>query len=257
MSPPRPNGIDLLCRKLARYAPLSAEESAALHALPVRMQDYGRGEVIVNQGAKPDESAIVVSGVVFRFKLLTDGLRQIVAMQVPGDFTDLHSFVLRPLDHAIAAASPARLARVPHAAIQTLLERHPRLVRALMWDMALDAAISREWLATLGRRSAYQQLAHLFCELYLRMDWAGLTKDGSLEFMLTQADLGDACGLSTVHVNRSLQSLRKDDLIVLENHILHIPSIDQLCKAAGFDPAYLHFPEIARERKCNISTFAS
>lgn len=109
-----------------------------------------------------------------------------------------------------------------------------------MWDIALDAAISREWLSTMGRRTAYEQLAHFFCELYLRMDWAGQLKDNGFGFELAQAELGDACGLSTVHINRSLQALRKDGLIVLENHRLTVRNIDALIRVAGFDPAYLH-----------------
>lgn len=242
-SPVRPAATDLLLRKLERFGPLSAALKSALSTLAVRVQDYGRGQLIASQGESPDESAFVLEGMVFRFKLLPDGGRQILSMQLPGDFTDPHDFVLKPLDHAIAAGSPARLARVSHAALHALMEQHPQLTRALMRDMALDAAIGREWLATLGRRSAYQQLAHLFCELYFRLDWAGKVKNDSFEFLLTQTDLGDACGLSTVHVNRSLQSLRKDKLIVLEDHTLHVPAMAALMDAAAFDPAYLYLPQ--------------
>jgi CRP-like cAMP-binding protein len=163
-----------------------------------------------------------------------------VAVHVPGDFADLHSFVLNPLDHAIAAAAPTRLARIPHAALAQMIRQHPDLARWLMWEIALDAAISREWLAALGRRSAYRHIAHLFCELYFRMDWAGQVKDQSFELALNQGELGDACGLSTVHVNRTLQDLRKEGLIVLENYQLMIPDIDALMAAARFDPAYLY-----------------
>jgi CRP-like cAMP-binding protein len=229
-----------LTRKLSQFAPLSAEEQAALLALPSRTREYSRGALIVQQGSRPDESCVLLDGLAFRYKLLPGGTRQIVSIQVPGDFVDLHSFVLKPIDHAVAAASPARVGFVAHSAIEGLLESHPRLARPLMWDMALDAAISREWLATVGRRSAYEQIAHLFCELYFRMDWAGQIEDRGFDLELTQAELGDACGLSTVHINRSLQSLRKDGMIVLENHRLTIPDIDALVRVAGFDPAYLH-----------------
>lgn len=232
--------IELLIRKLEQFSPLSAEERETLQALPIRLRECARGELIVQQGTRQEESAIMMTGFAFRFKILPDGARQIVALQIPGDFVDLHSFVLKPMDHAVAAASPARVGRVAHSAIEAMLEKHPRLARPLMWDMAVDAAISREWLATMGRRSAYQQIAHLFCELYFRMDWAGLVRDKGFEMALTQAELGDACGLSTVHVNRSLQALRKDGLIVLESHSLVVPDIDKLVAAADFDPAYLH-----------------
>ncbi|MFO1246690.1 MAG: Crp/Fnr family transcriptional regulator [Alphaproteobacteria bacterium] len=229
-----------LIRKLSQFAPLQPEEQVALSALPTRVREYPRGAMIVQQGSRPEESAVMLAGIAFRYKLLPDGARQIVSLQVPGDFVDLHSFVLKPIDHAVAAGSPVRVGFVTHAAIESLLEKHPRLCRPLMWDMALDAALSREWLATMGRRSAYEQLAHLFCELYFRMDGAGEVENGTFALELTQAELGDACGLSTVHINRSLQALRKDGLIVLENHRLTIPDIDALVRVAGFDPAYLH-----------------
>jgi CRP-like cAMP-binding protein len=231
---------DLLIRKLERYAPLPEESRQAIRALPWRTQEYSRGAVIVHQGEVCEESTMVVTGVTLRYKALPDGLRQIVGMQVPGDFADLHSFVLKPIDHAIAAAAPSRVAKVAHTAVAHLLKNQPDLVRWLMWDMALDAAIAREWLAALGRRTAYQQLGHLFCELYLRLSWAGQVRDHAFDLALNQAELGDACGLSTVHVNRSLQALRRDRLIVLENHHLTIPDLGALSAAAAFDPSYLH-----------------
>lgn len=242
MNPP-PRHIpsaDLLVRKLQRFGPLSESERNQIRSLPSRVQEFGRGQVIIDQGEVTDESSLVLSGITFRYKLLPEGARQIVATQVPGDFVDLHSFVLKPLDHAIAAASHVYIAKVPHAAIQSMLDQQPRLARYLMWDMALDAASSREWLAALGKRTAYQQIAHLFCELYFRLDWAGYVKNASYEMPFTQAELADACGLSTVHVNRSLQSLRRDRLIMLENHALFIPDIGALIRAALFDPTYLH-----------------
>lgn len=232
--------IEHLIRKLEQFSPLSGEERESLKQLPIRLRNYARGELIVEQGSCPEESCVVMAGFAFRFKIMPDGARQIVGLQIPGDFVDLQSFVLKPMDHAVAAASSAVIGKVSHTALEKMLEKHPRLARPLMWDIAVDAATAREWLAIMGRRSAYQQIAHLLCELYFRMDWAGKVKDQGFEFALTQAELGDVCGLSTVHVNRSLQALRKDGLIVLENHILTVSHLDALVKAAEFDPAYLH-----------------
>ena len=235
--------IERLIRKLEQFAPLSGEERAALNALPFKSLDYSRGETIVPQGTTQNESAIVISGITCRIKFLADGNRQIVAFQVPGDFVDLHALVLKPIDHSVGAATPSQIAKVPHAALDKLLQAHPRLAKSLMWDMAVDAAVSREWLAIMGRKSGYKQLAHLVCEFYFRMNWAGGVRNGGFEFGLTQEMLGAACGLSTVHVNRSLQALRKDGLIILENSILTVPDIDALVSAAEFDPAYLHLLE--------------
>jgi CRP-like cAMP-binding protein len=232
-------GHELLIRKLEQFAPLPEELREGLRGLPFRHHEYSRGQVIATQGAIYEESALVVRGFALRHKVLPDGLRQIVAVQVPGDFSDLHSMVLKPLDHSITAAAPTRIAKVPHAAILELLRAQPDLARWLMWDMAVDAAISREWLACLGRRSAYEHIAHLFCELYFRLGWAGQVENNGFELALNQTELGDTCGLSTVHVNRSLQALRKDGLIVLAGHHLTIPDISALMQASSFDDAYL------------------
>jgi CRP-like cAMP-binding protein len=234
------SALDHLIRKLARFAPLTWDEINGLRSLPVMPREYPRGEVIVPQGSIQSESAVVISGITCRAKHLSDGTRQIVSLQVPGDFVDLHSFVLKPMDHAVEAASKVLIGRITHTAIEAMLEHYPRLCGSLMWDMAVDAAMSREWLAITGRRSAYQRLAHLFCELYFRLEWVGRVQDQGYEFALTQEMLADASGLTPVHVNRSLQSLRADGLIVMEKQRLTIPDIGALVAAADFDAAYLH-----------------
>jgi CRP-like cAMP-binding protein len=153
---------------------------------------------------------------------------------------DLHSFVLKPMDHFIGVAAPSVFAKVPHESIQSIIEKHPRLTKALMWDMALDAATGREWMVSIGRRQAYERLAHLFCELFYRMDFVGLVKNGEFSFLLTQADVADITGLSAVHVNRSLQALRKDGLLIAEDKKIRIADIKSLEAAGMFDSAYLH-----------------
>jgi len=232
--------LDHVIRKLARFAPLSRDEINGLRSLPVIPREYARGEVIVPQGSIQSESAVVISGITCRTKHLSEGTRQIVSLQVPGDFVDLHSFVLKPMDHAVEAASKVLIGRISHPAIEDMLERHPRLCRSLMWDMAVDAAMTREWLAITGRRTAYQRLAHLFCELYFRLEWVGRVRDQGYDFALTQEMLADASGLTPVHVNRSIQALRADGLIVTERQRLMIPDIGALVAAANFDAAYLH-----------------
>lgn len=232
--------IEALVRKLSRCAPLSSEEEDVIRGLPASSHDYAKGQVIVTEGTSPPESAVLLAGLAFRYKSLPNGTRQIVSLQIPGDFVDLHSFVLKPIDHNIAAAVPSRVAKVPHARITKVVERYPRLTETLMWDMALDAATHREWMVGLGRRNAYERIAHLFCELYYRMRMAGLLRDHGFELPLNQSELGDICGLSSVHVNRSLQALRQDGLIKSEKGWLFIPDIARLSAAAGFDPAYLH-----------------
>jgi CRP-like cAMP-binding protein len=232
-----------LIRKLEQFAPLSPAARDALTTLPTRLREYVRGEAIIDAGAIANESAILMTGCVLRYKALTEGARQIVALQVPGDFIDLHSFVLKPIDHSVAAATTSLVARVPHEALEGILRDYPHLTRNLMWDMALDAAICREWMVRMGRHQAVQQIAQFICEFYLRMKNAGLVRNNSFEFHLTQEDVGDLCGLSSVHVNRSLQTLRKDGLVVVDRKQITVPDIAALTSAAQFDPAYLHLLE--------------
>jgi CRP-like cAMP-binding protein len=232
--------IEALVKKLSRRVPLLPAEEEVIRAFPTSTCDYAKGQMIVPEGTSPQESAVLLAGLAFRYKALPNGTRQIVSLHIPGDFVDLHSFVLRPIDHAIAAAVPSRVAKVPHERIAEVVAHYPRLTEALMWDVALDAATHREWMVGLGRRNAYERIAHLFCELYYRMRMAGLLRADGFELPLNQTELGDICGLSSVHVNRSLQALRQDGLIRSEKGRLVVTDIARLSAAAGFDPAYLH-----------------
>jgi CRP-like cAMP-binding protein len=182
----------------------------------------------------------VLDGFAYRYKLLEQGTRQILALHIPGDFCDIYSFVVKPMDHGIAAASPCRVAKVPHTVIHDLTETQPRLARMFWWDTAIDAAVTRQWMISMGRRPAYRQVAHLLCELFVRMKAVDLVEGDSYELPITQAELGDIFGLSIVQVNRTLQELRTDGLVVSEGKRVTIPDPAALTEAAGFNPDYLH-----------------
>ena len=235
-----PAAIELLIRNWQSFAPLTEGQCRNLRRLPLRVREYRRGGTIATLGRETLESNFVISGSTFRYKLLPDGARQIMAMHFPGDFSDLDGFVLEASGHIIAAADHSVVASVPHTAIAEMLTSQPDLARWLIWELARNAATSREWLTAMGRQSAYQRIAHLLCELYFRMKWAGQLHDQTLEIELYQADLGDICGISTVHVNRSLKSLRMDGLVVLQGHHISIRDIDALADVAAFDPSYLY-----------------
>ncbi|HYY83887.1 MAG TPA: Crp/Fnr family transcriptional regulator [Beijerinckiaceae bacterium] len=231
--------IEALLRKLDRFAPLSPDEKRALEAAVSGVDTYTRHDIIVRQGDRPTHSCIMVEGMAARYKGLANGNRQIVSFQIPGDFSDLHSMFLKALDHGIEALSPVRIARVPHQSVDALMREHPGLARAFSWDMAVDGAITREWLASTGRRSAYERVAHLLCELMMRLRSVGLANGDAYELPITQADLSDAFGISTVHVNRMLQTLRRNGLIELKGAALRIPNVAALEEVAGFEAAYL------------------
>jgi CRP-like cAMP-binding protein len=161
-----------------------------------------------------------------------------------GDIPDLQSLHLTTMDHALSTVTPSTVAFIQHDDLRALDAAFPRLGDILWRDTLIDAAIFREWINGMGRREARERIAHLLCELFVRMRAVGLTKGNSCQFPLTQSVLGDALGLSTVHINRSLMELRGLGLIVLEKHGLTIPNLEKLQDYASFDPLYLHMQHV-------------
>ena len=189
---------------------------------------------------------MLIEGWLARAKDLKDGRRQITELHVAGDFVDLHSFTLKRLEHDIVSLTPCKLAIVPHERMRKITEDYPHLTRVYWFATNLDAAIHREWTVSLGRRSALESMAHLFCELRVRLGIVGLVDGESFDLPLTQADLAECLGLTGVHANRTLQELRRRDLIRLEGRratILDVPALERL---AEFDPAYLYLEKKAR-----------
>lgn len=228
-----------LVRKFLRWDDLGPDEQDALEALSLPTRVYHAGAEIVAQGSRPNECCLLLEGFAARATLLSNGSRQIGAIHIAGDLIDIQSFVLKVMDHQIIALSNCRVAVIRHAIIGQLAERFPHLARLFWLNTAIDAAISREWLAALGRRNAEGHMAHLICELYLRLQDVGLAHDLSCGLPITQAVLADALGLTAVHVNRTLQTLRKEGLIVWEGGTVTIPNWDRLVRTADFDDTYL------------------
>lgn len=226
-------------RKLEHGADLTEADYARLSSI-ARAREVGAGHTIIEQGERPDDVRLVLSGFAYRYKVLRDGKRQIVALLVPGDFCDLHVAILGAMDHGIAAMSRCTIADLSRATVLDLTEAYPRIGRALWWATLVDEAVLREWLVNIGRREAAPRMAHLFCEILLRLQAVGLADRNSYPFPLRQIDLADALGLTSVHVNRTLQSLRQAGLIVLEKRRLTIPDVQKLKTFCEFDPAYLH-----------------
>lgn len=237
---PHTSAIDTFVRKLSRRDTLTPDEVAALRAMSGTGSSVAAGADIVAQGSWPACSTLIVSGFATRYTLLGNGERQITAIHVPGDFVDLHGFLLKPMDHAVGALSDCVVWQVPHPDIRRLTEEHPHLTRLLWLTTLIDGAIFRQWIVGMGRRSALERMAHLICELHARLDTVGLTEAHSFEFPITQIELADATGLSAVHVNRVLQQLRADRLITWQGQVVTILDPEALVQLAEFDPAYLH-----------------
>jgi CRP-like cAMP-binding protein len=195
----------------------------------------------------PRNVHVLTEGFACRYKVLPDGRRAIVAFLLPGDFCDLHSAVLGRMDHAVASITACIFTRTSFARINELAANNPRIANALWWLTLADEAISREWLASMGQRSAGPQLAHLICELYFRLQMIDLAAADSFSFPFTQEELGDALGLSSVHVNRVLHQLREDGLISLQGRLLTILDLPRLERFAGFNRDYLRSPALAAQ----------
>ena len=229
-----------LIRKLRIWDEVSGEEEAVLRDMLLATSLVEAKQDIIAEGSRPSVSTLLVEGFAVRYKLLEDGGRQITAVHVPGDFVDLHSFLLHRMDHGVSSLTACRVAAVPHPTLTSISRQHPHLSR-LLWLMTLvDGAMHREWLVAMGRRTATAHLAHLVCELCRRLEVVGLAPDHQFLFPATQADIGDMLGLSSVHVNRCLQELRGSGLIHWQGHVVKILDWNGLTRVADFDPAYLH-----------------
>jgi CRP-like cAMP-binding protein len=232
--------------KLAIRDRISQTERKQIAKLVSEVKTFARGGDIVRDGDRPQYSSLVLDGFCARYKTLQDGRRQLSAIHIAGDFCDLHAFALKRMDHGVVAISPCRIAAVPHSRLRTVTEKFPHLTR-LFWLMTLiDAAAHRQWIISLGRRSKLGAAAHLFCEMFVRLRAAGLADADSCPLPLTQQDLGDALGMSLVHANRSLRSLRTRGLATLRNGRLTVLDWDGLVKLAEFDPTYLNLEQEPR-----------
>lgn len=225
---------------------VSADEEAALERACVGFREARAHEILVHAREVQTQSHLLLEGIVCRHITLSDGRRQIVAIHVPGDFIDLHSFLLQRLEHDVEALSPVRIALFPHASLRRISETHPHLARMLWLSTLLDAALHREWVLSVGRRTATERVAHLFCELFERMRVVQLTCDGSFALPLRQGDIADACGLTSVHVNRTLRTLRDLGLVEFRSRKVVILDHKALADIAEFDPFYLHLGPTAR-----------
>lgn len=232
--------IDYFIRKLRAFAPLSVEEVQTLGAFVEEVVDRKAGDDLIHEGDRPGHVHLLIDGWAYRYKLLPDGARQITAYLLPGDLCDIHIFVLKKMDHSLGLLSDAKIGLIPENTMVDLLDTQPRIARALFWATLVDEATLRAWLVNTLRRDPLECVAHLFCELWVRMKTVGLVQDGMFDLPLTQTELGDTIGLNSVTVNRVLQRLRAEGLIALKRGHLTILDAERLMTISGFDPSYPH-----------------
>ena len=231
--------VDRLVEKLRRRDDLSREEEAALREVLGETQIAAAGTDIIREGDRPQYSTLLVEGFTARYVTLGDGGRQITELNVSGDFIDLHSFVMKHMDHGVMALTDRVIQPAPHVALRRLTENHPHLSRLLWLDTVIDAAIHRQCIASMGRRSALAHMAHLLCELCTRLAVVGAAPDRAFDLPLSQSVLADVLGLSTVHVNRLISELRTRRLLNWAQGRVVVLDWDGLVELAEFDPVYL------------------
>lgn len=235
-------GIEPLFRLLGRYMPLDESDRAALTALETGpLCTCESRNDIAREGENPTVIRLLVSGWACRYKDLPDGRRQIVGFFLPGDFCDLNIYILSELDHSIGALTQVRYYEIQPQQFQDVIDGRPQLLRALLWHEMVSSGIQREWLLSIGQRSPLERLAHLFVELYYRLRAVGLATGTSFDFPITQNHLAEANGLSVVHLNRTLQEMRREEMIELSDRQLRIIDLDRLKRVAMFNSNYLHF----------------
>ena len=199
---------------------------------------------MVHEGSRFSCVYLILEGFAYRYKYLPDGKRQILGYLITGDTCDVHFVIFNQCDHTVGLLSDAHVAMIQAGELMDALVRYPNIERALLLATLVDGAVTREWLLNVGQRGALQRLAHFFCEISARLQAIGLANpDGSFSIPVTQVELADTVGLSTVHVNRTLQRLRNDGLIGFTHRRLTILDPARLVALAGFDQKYLRIEE--------------
>jgi CRP-like cAMP-binding protein len=231
--------------KMEQFTAFSDMERRRLDELISGKRDHhAPKDDIIADGAHSNHCHVVLTGLACRYKLLPDGGRQIMAFLVPGDLCDAEIFILKVMDHGVAAITPTTTALVSAEDMRHLLRETSSLGEALWWGTMSDLGVLRERIIDEGRRNAYVRIAHLFYEMLVRYRMVELTDGDSFEFPITQVDLADATGLTSVHANRTLQKLRTDGLIVFSGGIVTVVEPDRLKKAAQFNGDYLHLDRV-------------
>jgi len=229
--------------KLSYRVKLDDADHAAILALPHKVRMVERNHFVVREREQATHSCMMLSGYSVRSKMVGTGNRQIVSIHMKGEIVDLQNSLLKVADHSVQMLTPSKVALIPRDEIIKLTLDRPNVGLAMWMDTLVDASIFREWVANVGRRDARTRIAHLFCEFSLRLKVAGLGGDGDYELPMTQEQLGDATGLTPVHVNRTIKTLEAEGLINRSNpRSIHIGDWRKLAEVGDFDSNYLHIP---------------
>jgi CRP-like cAMP-binding protein len=229
-----------LVKKLELWARLGQGDRDALLALPFILRSLKAGQYLVWEGDRPQHACLLLAGFAFRHKIVAGGRRQILSVHMTGDVVDLHNSLLRTADHNVQMLTAGEVALIPVEAVVEIARARPAVGTALWYETLVDGSIFREWIANVGRRDARTRIAHLLCEVALRLEVAGLGSRSGYELPMTQEQLADATGLTPVHVNRTLQALGTDGLISRTKRDIRVADWAALADVGDFNAKYLH-----------------
>src|SRR5258708_7838156 len=238
-----PNPLEKMVARLGSRAELGASDRDAILALPHHLRTVEPSAYLVRMGERRRTCPVLIEGLAFRQKTTSEGARQIVSLQVPGDLIDLPNLFLNMSDHNVQALTRVTVAEIPIAALQQLALNHPTIAKAMWIDSLIDASIAREWIVNVGRRDARSAIAHVLCEFGTRLKNVGLADNGVYELPMNQEQLGDVVGLTPVHVNRTLQALAVDGLIRRDKRHITVLDWEALRSAGDFSTLYLHLDQ--------------
>lgn len=236
-----------MVRKLSSWRRFDDDDRGAILALSYTLINFEPGEFLVSEGDKPSHVCLLRSGYLYRQKIVGSGARQILAVHIPGDLPDLHNALLDHSDHSVQAMTAGQAAMIPREQIIALANARPKVGMAMWHETLVDTAILREWMTNIGRRTAQARLAHMLCELMVRLGAAGQAGDAAYEIPMTQEQLADCTGMTAIHLNRMLMSLERAGAIARRGRSVSILDWRKLVKLGDFDEAYLHLP--ARSRR--------
>ena len=234
--------LNPLIHKLENFACLSGIERVLLQEISTSGRRVEPRTALIEEGEEPLGAFLMLEGLAYRYKQRESGRRQLTALLIPGDLGNFDAPLRSRMDHSIGTSSACRVVPLSPETVRKL-QQHPNIAHGLRMSTLVEEATLHEWLLNVGSRTAIERLAHLFCELYLRYQIVGWARSQSYELPLKQGDLADLTGMSNVHVNRSLQELRRRRLIELRNHRLSILDWAGLKALAEFDASYLHLAE--------------
>jgi CRP-like cAMP-binding protein len=225
---------------MSQHAPLSACDVGLLMAACQTQRTVPARTDLIREGDKPGPDFVFLEGWACRYKLLPEGTRQITAFLMPGDTCDLHASVSTAMGHSISSLTKVKIALVPRAILRTLIETRPAISEAYLWNQLVDQDTLRAWMVSMGRRNGVERVAHLMCELHVRAGSIGMAEGDIFGLPLTQTVIGDALGLTPIHVNRVLRKLRISGVMTLSGGVVAIADVAKLAAIAGFDDNYLH-----------------